>query len=62
MKAIEDENRRLKPMFSDRNRQADLLKEALGEEWQDPPNAARWPRLRWRRLYNPVETRMCIKL
>ena len=38
MKAIEDENRRLKRMYADLSMQADL-------PWV---NAARWPRLRWR--------------
>jgi len=32
MKAIEDENRRLKRMYADLGMQADLLKEALGEK------------------------------
>jgi putative transposase len=31
MKALEDENRRLKRMFADLSMQADLLKEALGK-------------------------------
>ena len=32
MKAIEDENRRLKRMYADLSIQADLLKEALGKK------------------------------
>jgi len=32
MKAMEDENRRLKRMFADLSMQADLLKEALGKK------------------------------
>lgn len=32
MKALEDENRRLKRMFADLSIQADLLKEALGKK------------------------------
>ena len=36
MKAIEDENRRLKRMYADLSMQADLLKEALGMEGCPP--------------------------
>ena len=32
MKAMEDENRRLKRMYADMSMQADLLKEALGKK------------------------------
>jgi len=32
MKAIEEENRRLKRMYADLSMQADLLKEALGKK------------------------------
>ena len=32
MKAMEDENRRLKRMYADQSKQADLLKEALGKK------------------------------
>jgi putative transposase len=32
MKAIEDENRRLKRMYADLSMQADLLKDALGNK------------------------------
>ena len=32
LKAIEDENRRLKRMYADLSMQADLLKEALGKK------------------------------
>lgn len=32
MKAMEDENRRLKQMYADLSMQADLLKEALGKK------------------------------
>ena len=46
MKAIEDENRRLKWMYADLSMQADLLKEALGKKWRGHLNAARWPRMR----------------
>jgi len=48
MKAVEDENRRLKRMYADLSMQADLLKEALGKKWIGRLNAARWPRMRWR--------------
>ena len=47
MKAIEDENRRLKRMYADLSMQADLLKEALGKKWRGHLNAARWTRKRW---------------
>lgn len=36
MKAIEDENRRLKRMYADLSMQADLLKEALGKMYVPP--------------------------
>ena len=37
MKAMEDENRRLKRMYADLSMQADLLKEALGKNvWSAP--------------------------
>ena len=37
MKAMEDENRRLKRMYADLSMQADLLKEALGKNvWSTP--------------------------
>jgi putative transposase len=36
MKAIEDENRRLKRMYADLSMQADLLKEALGKMYGPP--------------------------
>jgi hypothetical protein len=36
MKALEDENRRLKRMYADLGMQADLLKEALGKEVNQP--------------------------
>ena len=48
MKAMEDENRRLKRMYADLSMQADLLKEALGKKQPGRLNAERWPRLRWR--------------
>jgi putative transposase len=48
MRAIEDENRRLKRMYADLSMQNDLLKEALGKKSVGHLNAARWPRLRWR--------------
>ncbi len=32
MKALEDENRRLKKMYAEMSMQAELLKEALGEK------------------------------
>jgi len=40
MKAIEEENRRLKPMYADLSMQADLLKEAL-EKKVDRPSQRR---------------------
>ena len=48
MKAVEDENRRLKRMYADPSMQADLLKEALGKKCWGHLNAARWPRLQLR--------------
>ena len=36
MKAMEEENRRLKRMYADLSMQADLLKEALGNVWSAP--------------------------
>ena len=36
MKALEDENRRLKRMYADLSMQADLLKEALGKKMKRP--------------------------
>ena len=48
MKAMEDENRRLKRMYADLSMQADLLKEALGKKQPGHLNAARWPKRRWR--------------
>ncbi len=36
MKAMEDENRRLKRMYADLSMQADLLKEALGKKATGP--------------------------
>jgi hypothetical protein len=38
MKAIEDENCRLKRMYADLSMQADLLKEALGKMYGPPRN------------------------
>ncbi len=43
MKALEDENRRLKRMFADLSMQADQLKEALGKKKRGQLNAASWP-------------------
>ena len=37
MKAMEDENRRLKRMYADLSMQADLLKEALGKKQAGRP-------------------------
>jgi putative transposase len=48
MKAMEDENRRLKRMYADLSMQADLLKEALGKKQRGRLNAVRWPRMQWR--------------
>ena len=45
MKAIEDENRRLKRMYADLSMQADLLKDALGKKYIGRLDAARWPRM-----------------
>jgi putative transposase len=33
MKALDDENRRLKKMYAERSMQNDVLKEALGKKW-----------------------------
>ena len=49
MKALEDENRRLKRMFADLSMQADLLREALGKKRRGQLSAASWPRGRLRR-------------
>jgi putative transposase len=46
MKAVEDENRRLKRMYADLSMRADLLKESLGKKCRRHLNAARWPRMR----------------
>ncbi|MGX0976071.1 transposase-like protein [Roseovarius sp. MBR-51] len=46
MKAIEDENRRLRRMYADLSMQNDLLKEALGKMYGHL-SAGRWPRKRW---------------
>ena len=48
MKAMEDENRRLKRMYADLRMQADLLKEALGKKLPGRLNAERWPQMPWR--------------
>ena len=47
MKAMEDENRRLKRMYADLSMQADLLKEALGKKSLGHLAAVRWPKRRW---------------
>lgn len=39
MKALEDENRRLKNMYAEMSMQAVLLKEALGKKWHGHLNA-----------------------
>ena len=46
MKAMEDENRRLKRMYADLSMRADLRKAALGKKYIGRLNAARWPTLR----------------
>jgi len=33
MKALEEENKRLKKMYAEKSMQTDLLKEALGKKW-----------------------------
>ncbi len=33
MKALDEENKRLKKMYAEKSMQADLLKEALGKKW-----------------------------
>ena len=43
MKALEDENRRLKKMYAEMSMQAELLKEALGKKCRGHLNAGRWP-------------------
>ena len=47
MKAMEEENRRLKRMYADLSMQADLLKEALGKKQSCRLNAERWPGILW---------------
>src|SRR5690606_30467670 len=44
MKALEEENRRLKRMYADLSMQADLLKEALGKKRRGRRSAESWPR------------------
>jgi putative transposase len=46
MKAMEEDNRRLKRMYADLSMQADLLKEALGKKCRGHLSAARWPKRR----------------
>lgn len=61
LKALAEENRRLKKMYAEMSMQAELLKEALGKKCCGHPladrqmlafaerlNAARWPGTRWR--------------
>ena len=61
MKALEDENRRLKKMYAEMSMQAELLKEALGKKRHGHLNAGSltanasiclsakgWPGKRWR--------------
>ena len=48
MKALEDENRRLKKMYAEMSMQAELLKEALGKKLSGQPCVGGWPRKRWR--------------
>ena len=43
MRAISDENRRLKRMYAEMSMQNDLLKEALGKKRQGRLSDARWP-------------------
>ena len=43
MRAISDENRRLKRMYAEMSMQNDLLKEALGIKRQGRLSDARWP-------------------
>lgn len=43
MKALDEENKRLKKMFAEKSMQNDLLKEALGKKYQGRLNAKRWP-------------------
>jgi putative transposase len=44
MKAMEDENRRLKKMFAELSMQNELLKEALGKKYAGQPCVVNWPR------------------
>ncbi len=44
MKAMDDENRRLKKMIAQLGMQNELLKEALGKEEHGHLNTARWPK------------------
>ena len=43
MKAMAEENRRLKRMYAEMSMQNDLLKEALGKKRQGRLSVARWP-------------------
>ena len=43
MKAMDDENRRLKKMFAELSMQNELLKEALGKKLIGHLSAERWP-------------------
>jgi putative transposase len=48
MKALEDENRRLKTMYAELSMRAELLKEALGKKYCGHFIAGRWPAKQWR--------------
>ena len=43
MKAMDDENRRLKKMFAELSMQNELLKEALGKKYIGHLSVERWP-------------------
>ena len=43
MKAMADENCRLKRMYAEMSMQNDLLKEALGKKWYGHVSDERWP-------------------
>lgn len=48
MKAMEEENRRLKRMYANLSMQNDLLKEALEKKKRSHLSAERWPKRRWK--------------
>ena len=43
MKALEDENRRLKKMYAEERLKADILQEAITKKWSGHLSDVRWP-------------------